>query len=146
MKCNLGRKAARKPNIRLAVAPSLAEILTAAGQTLSRQQRRLLSRKSEQARRARERDARKTARFVAHAAEIASNSPSAGQGNRVKAVRLGFPRSMTGSGRPPATCARHGTDLGGASPLRADWPEPLANGNRVAARWGGEEAGGTPRS
>jgi hypothetical protein len=30
-------------------------------------------------------------------------------------------------------CARHGTDLGGASPLRADWPEPLANGNCCAA-------------
>ena len=26
----------------------------------------------------------------------------------------------------PRLCARHGADLGGASPLRADWPEPLA--------------------
>ena len=33
--------------------------------------------------------------------------------------------------------ARHGVDLGGGSPLRADWPEPLAEGNCAAARRGG---------
>src|SRR6185312_3601395 len=32
-----------------------------------------------------------------------------------------------------ARCARHGTDLGGGSPLRGDWPEPLAKGNCCAA-------------
>ena len=32
------------------------------------------------------------------------------------------------------TCARHGNDLGGASPLRAAWREPLAHGNCVFAR------------
>lgn len=37
-------------------------------------------------------------------------------------------------------CARHGVDHGGASPLRADWPEPLVEGNCVVARRGGEEA------
>jgi hypothetical protein len=40
----------------------------------------------------------------------------------------------------PRRCARHGIDLGGASPLRAGWPEPLADGNCVAAMRGGEEA------
>ena len=48
-------------------APSLAETLTNAGQTMSRQQRRFLMRKSEQARAARERDARKTARLAPRA-------------------------------------------------------------------------------
>jgi hypothetical protein len=43
-------------------------------------------------------------------------------------------------------CARHGADLGGVSPLRADWPEPLAEGNCVVARRGGKEAGGETRS
>ena len=56
------------------------------------------------------------------------------------------PRVMAGEGPPPTTCARHGTDPGGASPLRAARPEPLAKGNCVTARWGGEEAGGKPRS
>jgi len=43
-------------------------------------------------------------------------------------------------------CARHGADLGGVSPQRADWPEPLAEGNCVAVRWGGKEAGSKARS
>jgi hypothetical protein len=51
-------------------APNLAETLTNASQTMSRQQRRLLSRQVEQARAARERDARKAARFASRAAEI----------------------------------------------------------------------------
>jgi hypothetical protein len=38
-------------------------------------------------------------------------------------------------------CARHGADVGGASPVRADRPVSLAEGNCVAARRGGKEAG-----
>jgi hypothetical protein len=49
-------------------APVLAETLANAGQTLSRQQRRLLARKAEQARAAREREARKAARLASRAA------------------------------------------------------------------------------
>jgi hypothetical protein len=45
-------------------APSLAETLTTVSQTMSRQQRRYLMRKTEQARAAQERDARKTARLA----------------------------------------------------------------------------------
>ena len=48
-------------------APNLAETLTNASQTMSRQQRRLLTRKVEQAREAREREARKAARFASRA-------------------------------------------------------------------------------
>jgi hypothetical protein len=56
------------------------------------------------------------------------------------------PPVMVGAGPPSTACAKHGTDLGGASPLRAGLPEPLAQGNCVTARWGGEEAGGKTRS
>jgi hypothetical protein len=52
-------------------APSLAATLTAAGPTLSRQQRRFLMRKAEQARAAQEREARKTARLAPRAAAVA---------------------------------------------------------------------------
>ena len=48
-------------------APSLAETLTTVGQTLSRQQRRYLMRKTEQARAAQEREARKAARLAPRA-------------------------------------------------------------------------------
>jgi len=53
-------------------APVLAETLANAGQTLSRQQRRLLARKAEQARAAREREARKAARFAPRATVTAA--------------------------------------------------------------------------
>jgi len=41
---------------------------------------------------------------------------------------------MVGEGLPSTTCAGHGTEPGGESPLRADRPEPLAKGNCVTAR------------
>jgi hypothetical protein len=52
-------------------APSLAETLTTISQTMSRQQRRYLMRKTEQARAAQEREARKTARFASRATAMA---------------------------------------------------------------------------
>jgi hypothetical protein len=58
-------------------APSLAETLTTVSQTMSRQQRRYLMRKTEQARVAQERDARKTARL---ASRPTRNLTSAGAG------------------------------------------------------------------
>ena len=54
----------------VAAAPGLAEKLTNASQSMTRQQRRLLTRKIEQAREARERDARKAARFASRAAAM----------------------------------------------------------------------------
>jgi hypothetical protein len=57
-------------------APLLAETLANAGHTLSRQQRRLLARKAEQVRVAREREARKTARLASRATATAA-APSA---------------------------------------------------------------------
>jgi hypothetical protein len=39
-----------------------------------------------------------------------------------------------------------GADLWGESPLRWRWPEPLAEGKGVIARWGLKEAGGKPAS
>lgn len=58
-------------------------------------------------------------------------------------LRLGTAPSVSPSCsrmRASTTCTRHGADPGGASPLRAGRPEPLADGNCVTARWGGEEA------
>jgi hypothetical protein len=55
----------------VAAAPSLARTLASAGQTLSRQQRRFLSRKVEQARISQEREARKTARLAPRATATA---------------------------------------------------------------------------
>lgn len=58
-------------------APSLAQTLTTVSQTMSRQQRRYLMRKAEQARAAQERDARKTARL---ASRTTRDLPPAGVG------------------------------------------------------------------
>jgi hypothetical protein len=52
-------------------APSLAETPANAGQTISRQQRRILTRKVEQARAVLERVAHKTVRLAPRATEIA---------------------------------------------------------------------------
>ena len=43
-------------------------------------------------------------------------------------------------------CAGHDAEPGGENPLQADWPELLAEGNCVAARRGGQEAGSKTRS
>jgi hypothetical protein len=55
-------------------APLLAETLANAGQTLSRQQRRLMARKAEQVRVAREREDRKAARLASRAAATGAAS------------------------------------------------------------------------
>jgi hypothetical protein len=73
-------------------APSLAETLTTVGQTMSRQQRRYLMRKTEQARAAQERDARKTARL---STRTARDLPPAGAG--------GVENNQTPGTMPPAT-------------------------------------------
>ena len=48
--------------------------------------------------------------------------------------RIESPASWPAQAGHPRLCARHGADLGGGSPLRADWPEPLAEGNCAAVR------------
>jgi hypothetical protein len=55
-------------------------------------------------------------------------------------VYVDSPPSSSAKAEDPRRVPGIGTSLQGASPERAGWPEPLADGNCVTARWGGEEA------